>query len=120
MNRKLALTTAFLLSALLVTGSGSAQFLGTGSPNGPQALLGTAITYQGRLNEGGSPAAGSYDFQFILYNAAAGGAQVGSMVLMADVPVTGGLFAVQLDFGAGIFGAEARWLEVGVRPGAAG
>ncbi|HMD55678.1 MAG TPA: hypothetical protein VKJ65_14120, partial [Phycisphaerae bacterium] len=38
---------------------------------------GTAFTYQGRLNGGGSPANGLYDFQFALSNAPSGGSQVG-------------------------------------------
>ena len=29
---------------------------------------GTAFTYQGRLNDGGSPATGNYDLTFALYN----------------------------------------------------
>ncbi len=29
---------------------------------------GTAFTYQGQLNAGGSPASGSYDLTFTLYN----------------------------------------------------
>lgn len=118
MNDKLALIAAMILIALLVTTGGSAQALPANHLNAPQAALGTAITYQGRLSDGSTPASGNYDFQFILYNAVTGGAQVGSTLLKGDVPVSGGLFTVQLDFGAGIFGAEARWLEVGVRPGA--
>ena len=30
---------------------------------------GTAFTYQGRLNDGGNPANGSYDLRFALYDA---------------------------------------------------
>ena len=33
-------------------------------------LPGTAFTYQGRLNEGGTPANGSFDFRFTVYNQA--------------------------------------------------
>jgi hypothetical protein len=47
--------------ALLLLGAG---------PLGAQTPLGTAFTYQGRLTDGGGPASGAYDFQFILYNAA--------------------------------------------------
>ena len=32
----------------------------------PRVAVGTAFTYQGRLNSGGSPATGYYDFRFIL------------------------------------------------------
>jgi trimeric autotransporter adhesin len=78
--------------------------------------LGSAFTYQGRLTDGGQPASGKYDFKFTLRDA--GGNQVGSAALLEDVTVTDGLFTVKLDFGVTAFGAEARSLEAGVRPGA--
>src|SRR5512143_204105 len=113
MKTKLALTLFFIF-ALLMPGSigGAVQAEALAVP------LGTAITYQGRLTDGGLPANGSYDFQFTLYNAETGGARVGSLVTKGDVLVSDGYFTVQLDFGGGAFGSEARWLEVAVRPGA--
>ena len=47
---------------------------------------GTAFTYQGRLNDGGAPANGSYDLQFILYNAGVGGSQQGPIPTSASRP----------------------------------
>jgi hypothetical protein len=82
-----------------------------------QTPLGTSFTYQGRLVESGSPANGTYDFRFILYDAPAGGNQVGPIVTRDDVSVSTGLFTVGVDFGA-VFGSQRRFLEVGVRPGA--
>jgi hypothetical protein len=82
-----------------------------------QTPQGTAFTYQGRLADAGSPADGAFDFQFILYDAAVGGSQVGPIVTRDDVVVTDGLFTVSLDFGAS-FGGSRRWLDVAVRPGA--
>jgi len=55
------------------------------------ADLGTAFTYQGRLVTGGNPANGTYDFQFTLYDADNGGANLGT-VTVDDVAVAGGLF----------------------------
>src|SRR5437660_5675292 len=78
---------------------------------------GTAFTYQGRLTDGGAPATNIYDLRFFLYNADAGGSQVGLTVLQDNVPVTNGLFSVYLDFGTGAFDGSARWLEINVRPG---
>jgi trimeric autotransporter adhesin len=78
--------------------------------------LGTAFTYQGRLVDAGSPAAGTYDLQFILMDAASGGSQVGAILTRDDVVVANGLFTVTLDFGT-VFAGSRRWLEVGVRPG---
>ncbi len=87
-------------------------------PQSAQAALGTAFTYQGRLNDAGNPANGAYDFQFKLFDAVSGGTQIGGVVPKNDLPVSGGLFTTDLDFGAGAFDGQARWLEVAVRPGA--
>jgi hypothetical protein len=88
------------------------------APCGAQTPQGTAFTYQGRLTDGAAPATGTYDFQFVLYDAAVGGAQVGPIVLRDDVAVAGGLFTVRLDFGPAFAGSR-RWLDIGVRPGTA-
>ena len=112
MKTKLALTV-LVIFALLLPGSSH----GTAQGEAPDAALGTAITYQGRLTDGGLPANTTYDFLFTMYNAELGGAQVGSLVTRNDVQVSDGYFTVQLDFGAGAFANEARWLEVAVRPG---
>jgi hypothetical protein len=75
----------------------------------------TAFTYQGRLNDGDSPANGSYDLTFSQFDSDTDGNQVGSSLTNAAVDVSNGLFVVTLDFGAGIFDGTARWLEIGVR-----
>ncbi len=84
-----------------------------------EAPLGSAITYQGRLNDGGAPANSTYDFRFQLYDGMNGNA-VGAAVTMSPVAVTGGLFTVTLDFGGAAFSGNARWLEIGVRPAGSG
>jgi formylglycine-generating enzyme required for sulfatase activity len=77
---------------------------------------GTAFTYQGRLNDGASPATGIYDLRFTIYDALAGsGSQIGGTLTSAATAVSNGLFTVTLDFGAGVFNGADRWLEVGVR-----
>ena len=48
--------------------------LSTG-PAGLAAPIGTSFTYQGRLYDGGTPAAGPHDFTFELYDDAAAGTQ---------------------------------------------
>src|SRR5215471_2554324 len=84
----------------------------------------TAFTYQGRLQDGGSPATGNYDFQFTLWDALSGGSQQPPSspitVSLTSVPVTGGVFTVQLDFGAAAFPGANRWLEINVRAVGAG
>ncbi len=77
---------------------------------------GTAFTYQGLLKASNAPANGTFDFRFILYNAAEGGSQVGITQIKEDMAVANGLVQTELNFGD-IFGGDAVWLEVGVRPG---
>ncbi len=77
--------------------------------------LGTEFTYQGQLKSDGVPADGDYDFVFRLFDAETGGVQIGGDVTVPDWTVTDGLFTLQLDFGTGAFGSNARWLEIDVR-----
>ncbi len=80
------------------------------------AQVGTAFTYQGRLDDAGVPTNGAFDFEFQLFTLAAGGTG-SSVVTLGDLNVANGLFTVTLDFGA-VFTGSARWLEIRVRPGA--
>ena len=81
---------------------------------------GTAFTYQGQLQNNGSPANGSYDLQFTLFDAAVSGNQVGGSVTNLAVGVTNGLFTVVLDFGPGIFTGPPLWLQIGVETNGGG
>ncbi len=72
----------------------------------------TAFTYQGSLDESGVPADGVYNVSFSLWNLAVGGAQIGSSQGFPNLPITDGLFTVQLDFGTSAFTASNRWLQV--------
>jgi hypothetical protein len=78
------------------------------------APLGTAFTYQGRLNDGANPASGNYDLRFTVYDAVADGT-LKAAVTNACVAVTNGLFMTPVDFGSGPNNASAMWLEIGVR-----
>jgi hypothetical protein len=88
------------------------------APAGGQTPGTTAFTYQGRLADGSVPADGLYDFQFRLFSVPVGSKTIAKTNLQDDVPVTRGLFVVELDFGAPVFDGSDRWLEIGVRPGA--
>lgn len=76
--------------------------------------LGTAFTYQGRLKDGGSPANGTYDVQFALYDQLTGGTQQGPTACADNVAVVQGLFTLEIDFGAQFTGQD-RFLEIAVR-----
>src|SRR5580700_3824294 len=80
---------------------------------------GTAFTYQGRLQNNGAPASGSFDLTLALFNAASSGSQVGSTLTNLDVGVTNGLFTITADFGA-IYNGAAYWLQIGVRTNGGG
>lgn len=83
------------------------------------APLGTGFTYQGQLNQNGSPVNGTAHLRFSLWDGAGGlSFQLGASQIVANVPVTNGLFSVQLngggEFGLGAFSGEACWLQVEV------
>lgn len=78
--------------------------------------IGTAFSYQGTLEDAGSLANGVYDLQFRAVDA--NGTQVGPLLSLPDVPVSAGVFSVQLDFGLSVFTGADRFLQIGVRPGA--
>ena len=106
--------TATLVVVSVFSGGATAS---TASPVYSQATTqaGSGFTYQGRLNDNGSPANGQYDLQFTLYDALTGGAVVGSTVTISSQAVTNGLFTVTLDFGTQAFQGSGRWLEIAVR-----
>ncbi len=79
-------------------------------PAGADAAVGTSFTYQGRLVQSGAPVTGSCNFQFSLWDADSGGAQVGTTQTKTGVTVDKGYFTVALDFGANAFNGEARYL----------
>jgi len=79
------------------------------------APMGTAFTYQGRLMDANEPADGVYEFEFKLYDSPTDGNQLDGTVSFRGVDVIDGYFTVELDFGGGVFGGDARWLEIGVR-----
>ena len=73
------------------------------------------FTYQGRLNDGGAPANGTYDLSFSLYDAETESTSIGNRVV-PNVPVTDGVYSVRLNFGALAFTGADRWLEISFRP----
>jgi hypothetical protein len=85
---------------------------------------GTAFSYQGRLQDSGANANGTYDFQFTLWDSLSGGTQQPQpspvTVMKTNVPVANGVFTLQLDFGASGFPGADRFLEIGARPSGGG
>lgn len=80
----------------------------------------SAITYQGHLKSGNSPANGQFDFVFSLFDDPTAGAQVGNAVTNLNASVTNGLFATTIDFGTNSFTGADRWLKISVRTNGTG
>ena len=82
---------------------------------------GTAFTYQGWLNDGASPANGIYDLRFTIYASTnSPGTIVAGPFTNSAVAVSNGLFITALDFGAGVFAGNPRWLEISVQKNGGG
>ena len=84
------------------------------------AAQGTAFTYQGQLQNNGSPAGGIYNFTFTLFTTNTGGTAVAGPVTNSAVAVSNGLFTVVMDFGAAVWNGASNWLQIGVQTNGAG
>jgi len=119
MNRKvLTITLAVLLTLLLSVGGVTGQ-----EPEGevrPQgevsiaATVGSRISYQGILKEGGTPVNESRDMTFRLYSDSSCTTQVGSDIARPGVTVIQGLFSLKLDVNQHHFNGQGLWLGVDV------
>lgn len=117
----LALTIGLFAAALSAGGRVSAisqaQSPGRALPE-TQTDLGKAFTYQGYLEDNGSPVDDTCDFRFTLFDAATGGTQVGTTETESNVTVSNGRFSILLNnadqFGPDAFTGQRRWLEVAV------
>ena len=69
----------------------------------------TTFTYQGELKQDGSPANGTFNMEFSLWDAEVGGTPIGG--LLRVVPVVDAKFKAELDFGGAAFDNSPRWLE---------
>jgi endosialidase-like protein/collagen triple helix repeat protein len=80
----------------------------------PEDPVSTSLTYQGELRDANGLVVGNTDLQFRLFDAVTGGVQIGPALQLLGAPLVDGRFIVELDFGAGAFAADARWLEIDV------
>ncbi len=84
------------------------------SSTSAQTPLDTSFKFQGELRLSNVVVNTNQDFIFDVFGTAAGGASLGSNN-RPNVPVSRGVFTVTLDFGAGIFDGDKRWVEIRVR-----
>ncbi len=73
----------------------------------------TAFSYQGRLNEMGSPVSGTRYFRFTLFDE--NGAAIPGATVEQTLTVTNGVFNTSLDFGAANFPGANRSLQISVK-----
>jgi hypothetical protein len=86
---------------------------------GTSAAQATEFTYQGQLQVSSAAANGSFDLEFVLFDSAFGGSQLGLTLTRTGVAVANGVFSVNLDFGSQ-FSGPSRFLEIRVRPSGSG
>jgi Chaperone of endosialidase len=102
--------------ALLIVGMLSVLFAMAGSAPGQTETF----TYQGRLTDGGNPANGNYDIQFMLFDtpSVGTGTQIGGAFNAIGVAVSGGIFTtnVELLCLTPCFNGSSRFLQLAVRP----
>ncbi len=77
------------------------------------APVSPSLTYQGQLKVDGVPYDGLADVQFTLWADVSGGSDLGLTTQTVDV--VNGLFTADVNFGAGLFDGQARYLQVAVR-----
>ena len=73
----------------------------------------TAFTYQGQLLNNGTSVNGTNVMVFTLYSAATGNTAIATPITNS-VPVSNGLFMVNLNFGGAAFNGNACWLGIAV------
>ena len=89
----LDLTVGFLVASTSLQAALTSTAIVSGSTTAVVAA--DPISYQGRLSDNGSPASGSYDFQFTLRDAASAGNALGEAIKMT-LSVQSGVFSASL------------------------
>jgi len=84
-------------------------------PQASQAVVGSGFTYQGQLHLDGMPVDADCSMDFRLFDGTGPLArQIGDTISQV-VPISDGLFTVNLDFGSSAFRGFARWLDIAVQ-----
>jgi len=100
-------------SNLLATGLCSLLLWGQTALAG-STPAGTEFNYQGLLKSSGAAITDDVDIKARLFDSETDGTQIGTELELLNVPVTEGVFSIELDFGSVFSGAE-RWLELEVK-----
>lgn len=81
---------------------------------GVPTLRAEPFTFQGFLEQSGSPLNGNANLAFKLFDAQNGGSQLGSTVTANAYPVLDGVITIDLNFAGVAFADSNRWLQVEV------
>jgi hypothetical protein len=76
---------------------------------------GTAFSYQGRLADGSTPIETPVDLRFSLWDTLTTGSQIGGpggSITFLNTAYDGGIITQSLDFGAGAFNGDPRFLQI--------
>lgn len=73
-----------------------------------------AFTYQGYLEQGGQPAAGTFTIAASLFAESSGSDPVTPPIVLGGITTLDGRFSVELDFPSTAFDGSPRWLEISV------
>ena len=109
----LVVVLTLAVSLTLAQGPGPAEQV---SPQGEVSVQGTVsskISYQGVLRENGNPVNGTRTITFTLYSDDTCATEVDSIV-KSGVPITNGLFSVELNVNHDDFNGQSLWLGVEV------
>ena len=117
-RKTVVMVAAVLVLVLVASSSVASPPVQDGQVSSPITLAGTVaskISYQGRLTDvSGDPLEGSHNLVFQLWDDATAGNQVGSNIVKNNVPVSSGLFTVELDVPQAAFNGQALWLRIQV------
>jgi hypothetical protein len=114
-NHKFRTITIIVFLTLLLGVSGTmAQDTQPAGEISIASELKSQMNYQGVLKEDGQPVTGSRDMIFRLYSDDSCTNLASTEIVMADVPVTRGLFSVALEVLQSDFDGQGLWLEVEV------
>jgi hypothetical protein len=107
MQHKGILIVVVLILCTVLASTVAAQ---SNKPDTLNAAVTTKFTQQGQLKRNGALFTGTCDMRFTLWDAATAGTQLASYTPPAQVPVSDGVFTVEIDFGAQ-FKGDARWVQ---------
>jgi hypothetical protein len=103
--------TLGVLTLLWAIGSAMAQVSEPGGEASVAATVNSRISYQGMLTEDGEPVTGFRNMAFLFFSDAACSAPAAEAIVN-NVPVTDGLFSVELDVPQEVFWGQGTWLTV--------